>query len=79
MTLTMTRFDPALLRQLRSQLNLSQEKFAAQLGVSFKTINRWENGHSTPSPMALKLLSHLLTQMEASGHPFVPSNAGENN
>lgn len=51
--------------RLRSQLNLSQEKFAAQLGVSFKTVNRWENAHTLPSPMALKLLKDLSGQIEA--------------
>ncbi|MBD1909220.1 MULTISPECIES: helix-turn-helix transcriptional regulator [unclassified Leptolyngbya] len=51
---------PDLIRHLRQHLNLSQEKFAAQLGVSFKTVNRWENGHSLPSPMAMKLLEELL-------------------
>lgn len=48
-----------LIRELRQQLNLSQEKFAAKLGVSFKTVNRWENGHSMPSPMALRLIAEL--------------------
>ncbi|WP_347242564.1 helix-turn-helix transcriptional regulator [Nostoc sp. FACHB-888] len=24
---------------------MTQEKFAAKLGVTFLTINRWENGH----------------------------------
>ncbi|MDF5729509.1 MAG: helix-turn-helix domain-containing protein [Rhizonema sp. PD38] len=44
-----------LVRQLRQHFNLSQERFAALLGVSFKTVNRWENQHSTLCPMALKL------------------------
>ena len=30
----------------RAQLNLSQERFAAKLNVSFATVNRWEKGHS---------------------------------
>ncbi|NMF65386.1 transcriptional regulator [Brasilonema octagenarum UFV-E1] len=56
-----------LVRELRQHFNLSQERFAAQLGVSFKTVNRWENGHSTPSPMALKLIKDQLLQMGVSG------------
>lgn len=56
-----------LVRQLRQHLNLSQERFAARLGVSFKTVNRWENGQSTPSPMALKLIQNQLQQMGAPG------------
>ncbi|MBD2115155.1 helix-turn-helix transcriptional regulator [Nodosilinea sp. FACHB-141] len=55
-----------LIRELRQTLKLTQEKFAAQLGVSFPTINRWENGHATPSPLALKQLETLLNQLAES-------------
>ena len=33
-------------KEARKQLNISQEKLAAKLGVSFSTVNRWEKGHS---------------------------------
>ncbi|MBD1849301.1 helix-turn-helix transcriptional regulator [Leptolyngbya sp. FACHB-711] len=56
-----------LVRHLRQHLNLSQEKFAAKLGVSFKTVNRWEKGHSLPSPMALKLIEDLLKTIGEAG------------
>ena len=52
-----------LVRQLRQQLNLSQEKFAAHLGVSFQAVNRWENGRATPSPMAMQKLEHQLKKL----------------
>ena len=52
-----------LIRELRQTLELTQEKFAAQLGVSFPTINRWENGHATPSPLALRQIETLLDQL----------------
>ncbi|MDZ7965604.1 MAG: helix-turn-helix transcriptional regulator [Nostoc sp. DedSLP03] len=52
-----------LIRQLRQQLDLSQEKFAAKLGVSLRTINRWENGATVPSQMALKLIEEMLEKM----------------
>ena len=55
-----------LIRALRQTLQLTQEKFAAQLGVSFPTINRWENGHATPSPLALKQIELLLHQLAES-------------
>ena len=32
-----------LIRELRQTLKLTQEKFAVHIGVSFPTINRWEN------------------------------------
>lgn len=55
-----------LIRELRQTLKLTQEKFAAQLGVSFPTINRWENGHATPSPLAIKQIDLLLNQLSQS-------------
>ena len=36
-------------KYVRKQLNLSQEKLASLLGVSFATVNRWETGHSMPT------------------------------
>ena len=32
----------------RQKMGLSQTELAKELGVSFPTINRWENGHSEP-------------------------------
>ena len=61
----------ALVRELRQHLNLSQERFAANLGVSFKTVNRWENGRSTPSPMALKLIKNQLKRMGVPGKALI--------
>lgn len=55
-----------LVRELRQTLRLTQEKLAAQLGVTFPTINRWENGHATPSPLALKQIDILLNQLSES-------------
>lgn len=37
---------------VREKLQLSQEKFASLLGVSFATVNRWERGHSLPTYIA---------------------------
>lgn len=55
-----------LIREIRQTLKLTQERFAAQLGVTFPTINRWENGHATPSPLALKQIDTLLNQLSES-------------
>lgn len=51
------------IRELRQQLGLTQEKLAAQLGVSFSTLNRWENDHSRPSPLAREKLEKLKQQI----------------
>lgn len=41
-------------KQVRLALNLSQEEMAKELGVSFATINRWENSHNNPTYEALQ-------------------------
>ncbi|WP_414583505.1 helix-turn-helix domain-containing protein [Scytonema sp. PCC 10023] len=38
-------------------------KFAAKLGVSFQSVNRWEKGRTKPLPLALKQIEALLHQM----------------
>jgi putative transcriptional regulator len=43
---------PTLVKEVRNQLGLSQEDLARELGVSFATVNRWENGQSKPSKLA---------------------------
>ena len=51
-----------LVREFRLRLGLTQEEFAAKLGVTFPTVNRWENRRAKPSRMAIKLLEGLLRQ-----------------
>lgn len=46
-------------KRLRERAGLSQTAFGKMVGVSFATVNRWENGHSTPSPLALKKLEAM--------------------
>jgi len=41
-------------KYVRTKLKLSQEDLAHELGVSFATINRWENGNYQPSRLARK-------------------------
>lgn len=38
-----------LILEIRSRLNASQDDLAKLVGVSFATVNRWENGHSIPN------------------------------
>ena len=40
------------IRQLRGRLGLTQQSLADCLGVSFVTVNRWENGRFRPSKLA---------------------------
>ena len=47
------------IRNLRKSLNLTQEQFAARLGIARSTVAKWECGETKPSKMALKLLEAL--------------------
>jgi putative transcriptional regulator len=48
-----------LVKDVRKQLGLSQEELAHALGVSFATVNRWENGKTVPSKLARRQFDHL--------------------
>lgn len=53
------------LKKLREWQSLSQEGLARLLGVSVRTVVRWENGQSKPSPLATqKLEAIVLGQLE---------------
>ncbi|MFW6336900.1 MAG: helix-turn-helix domain-containing protein, partial [Phycisphaeraceae bacterium] len=39
------------IKTLRGQLGLTQAALAERLGVSYVTVNRWENEQSTPSAL----------------------------
>ncbi len=52
-----------LVQELRKRTGLTQERFAARLGVTCPTINRWENGHVKPSPLALRQLEALAREL----------------
>lgn len=45
------------LTQLRKEKNLTQAQLGEKIGVTNKTISRWENGNYMPSVDMLKLLS----------------------
>jgi transcriptional regulator with XRE-family HTH domain len=62
---------PRLVRELRKRTGLTQEKFAAKLGVTFPTINRWENGRAKPSPLAMQKIEELLRSMGDRGRDFL--------
>ncbi|WP_146439935.1 helix-turn-helix domain-containing protein [Crateriforma conspicua] len=56
-----------LVKSLRELLGLSQEKLAAKLGVTFSSVNRWENGHTKPSPLAMKQIEAIVLELGAKG------------
>lgn len=51
--------NPDQIKQLRKELNLTQQQLAERLGVSFVTLNRWEKGRSDPSALGLAKLNEL--------------------
>lgn len=54
-------------KSLREQLHISQEDLAKELGVSFATVNRWENNRTQPSKLAKKQLEQFITQKKQQG------------
>jgi putative transcriptional regulator len=62
-----------LVREVRRRLGLTQEQFAARLGVTFPTINRWENAKARPSKMAQKLLKGVLLELGDNGADLLNS------
>jgi superfamily II DNA or RNA helicase/DNA-binding XRE family transcriptional regulator len=56
---------PTQIKRLRARLGLTQAALAEKLGVSFPTINRWENGKSRPSPLSWSQILKLAGEEEA--------------
>jgi DNA-binding transcriptional regulator YiaG len=56
-----------LVRSLRERLELSQERLAARLGVTFSSVNRWENRRAKPSPLAMKQIEEIVDGLGADG------------
>ena len=45
------------IKAIRKTTFLSQESFAKEIGVSFSTVNRWENMKSLPNYAAMKQIT----------------------
>lgn len=50
------------IKEIRIKSLLSQADFAKELGVSFSTVNRWENGKAVPGFKALKKIKDFCVQ-----------------
>lgn len=46
-------------RELRESMFLTQKEFAKKLGVSFASVNRWENGRFEPTMKTKRKLNDL--------------------
>lgn len=56
---------PGLVKELRRVLELTQEQFAQKLGVTYSTVNHWENGKRVPQPFLLRRLLELRGEIAA--------------
>ncbi len=62
----MTNNDiPALVKELRERLHLTQEQFAHKVGVTYSTVNHWENGKPIPQPFLVRRLLELKEEIVA--------------
>ncbi len=63
---------PVLFKEVRRQLSLSQEGLARELGVSFATVNRWENAQVKPSKLAMTQFEGFCLKMIKQGKLKLP-------
>ena len=62
------------IRELRLENGLTQEQFAALVGVTYSSMNRWENGHTKPSPLAMQKIEGILQQMGDRGQNLLAAS-----
>ena len=54
---------PKLIKELRERLGLTQEQFAQKVGVTFSTVNHWENGKRRPQPFLVRRLLEMKEEL----------------
>jgi len=58
---------PSRIKRVRVKLDFTQQALAARLGVSFATVNRWENGQTKPSQLSWNQLRQLEVSITEEG------------
>jgi putative transcriptional regulator len=53
-----------LVKQLRDRLQMTQEQFAHKVGVTYSTVNHWENGKRLPLPFLVKRLLEMKQELD---------------
>jgi len=66
----------ALVKELRRRLDLTQEQFAQKVGVTYSTVNHWENGKRIPQPFLLRRLREIKGELDALGKKSTKEKAG---
>ena len=60
-----TELEPADIKSIRKELDLTQEEFALMIGVSVATLRNWEQGRRVPEGPAQALLRVASEEPEA--------------
>ena len=60
----MDRDISKLIRELLRRLHLTQEQFAQRVGVTYSTVNSWENGKRTPQPFLIQRLREIKEELD---------------
>jgi DNA-binding transcriptional regulator YiaG len=63
----MEKIFSSVVKIVRTHLKMSQEDLARELGVSFATVNRWENSRTQPSRLAQKQFDFFCESMRKEG------------
>ena len=58
---------PKLIKEYRDKKLITQEELAKILGVSFVSVNRWENGHFSPTIKIKRKLKELFLEANIIG------------
>lgn len=53
-----------VIKELRNKMTLSQVEFAQVLGVSFASVNRWENGKHEPTIKIKRKIKALMREYD---------------
>jgi len=59
------KFSPIDVKNIRSNMGMSQTEFASTFGISVSTLRHWERGDRTPHGPALVLLNVVAKEPEA--------------
>lgn len=68
---------PILVKYLREQLGLTQEQLAREVGVTFSTVNQWENGRRRPHPFLLRRLLEMKAALDKVPRPGLTKAQGQ--
>ncbi len=60
-----------LIKKIRTHMNISQTELADKLGVTFATVNRWENGRTLPNKLAQSKMYELCKEYEVPVYDMV--------